>query len=82
MAGLLLISAASGYWVLERASREKGTLKAVGQWVGAIIIFVSLTGVFCGVYTIAKNRGWCPLPGKMGACPFMGTPDAPPAPKR
>ena len=81
MGGLLLISAAAGYWVLERAHREKGGLKTVGQWLGAIIIVVSLTGVFCTVYTVAKSRGWCPWPGKMG-CPVMGAPTAPPAAKR
>ena len=83
MSGVLLISAAAGYWVLERAHREKGGLKTVGQWLGAIIIIVSLTGVLCAVYSIVKNRGWCPSwPGKMGACPIMGAPGAPPSAKR
>ena len=82
MGGLLLISSAVGYWVLERAHREKGALKTVGQWLGAIIIVVSLAGVACSVYAIAQRHGFCPMPGKMGACPFMGGPSAPPAAKR
>ena len=81
MSGLLLISAAAGYWVLERANRGKGLLKTVGQWLGAVIIVVSLAGVLCTVYSVAKMRGWCPVPGKMG-CPIMGAPDAAPGPKR
>jgi len=82
MAGLLLISAAAGYWVLERANREKGALKRVGQWLGAVIIVVSLVGVACRVYAVATGQGWCPWPGKLGACPITGAPDAPTAPKR
>ena len=82
MAGLLLISAAAGYWVLERAHREKGALKTIGQWLGAIIIIVSLTGVACTVCVILKRQGICPWPFKGGACPIMGAPAAPPAAKR
>lgn len=64
--GLLLLSAAGGYWVLERASSHKGKLKQVGQLLGAVIIVASLLGVVCRVWYAAT----C-LPGaKGGLCPF------------
>lgn len=68
----LLVSAAAGYWVLERAqTHTKGALKRVGQFVGWAII---LSSFFCLVWCAqcaAQWRGgyggksmWCPF-GKM-----------------
>jgi len=64
-AGMLLISAAVGYFVLERAEKRKGVLKRVGQLLGWLIIIVSLVGVAC--------RTWCVSTGAKGwrSCPFM-----------
>ena len=71
--GALLIAAVGGYWVLERAARQKGNLKKVGQLLGTVIIIVSLVGTACRVWCAVK----CP-PGSMGKggfCPY--TPKAP-----
>ena len=40
--GLLLIALGLGYKVYADASREKGNLKTLGQWVGAVIMATSL----------------------------------------
>lgn len=68
----LLISAAAGYWVLVQASKEKGQMKGIGQWLGVILIVISLTGAACKVYYLISGgmSAFCP-PGK--ACPFMGS---------
>ena len=77
--GLLLVSVA-GYWVLERASAHKGGLKRVGQWLGAVIILVSLIGVACKVWYLAT----CPSgsTGKGGYCPFPMKAPRPPSPSQ
>lgn len=68
-----LLSAAAGYWVLERASAHKGQLHRVGQVVGATIIVVSFLAVAAGIW---KGAGYCHSAGWMGAgkdggmCPF------------
>ena len=75
--GALLLSAVGGYWVLERAARQKGQLKRVGQWLGGLIIIVSLIGAFCQVLCLATgSMGMCPLEkSKKGFfCPFSGKP--------
>ena len=79
--GLLLLSAVAGYWVLERSSSHKGTLKQVGQVVGWVVVVVSLVGVACRVSGAITGKGWCPQTGKGGyICPFTGKPlDASPA---
>jgi len=71
----LLLSAAVGYWVLERASTQKKDLKTIGQIVGAIIIVVSFAGVACKVYTVSKwgKAIYCPAKTVCPAgpaCPF------------
>jgi len=66
-AGILLLSAIGGYWVLERASGHRGRLKQVGQILGGLIIIVSLIGVACRVwgYTTGNAGGWqCPFAAK------------------
>jgi len=60
--GFLLLSAAVGYWVLERASTHKGQLKHIGFFVGSFLIIVSVLGVLCYV--------WCASAGKLGYCPM------------
>ena len=73
----LLISAAVGYWVFERATGQKKPAKTVGQVVGAIIIVVALLGTACKVYyTVACGKAAyggfpCPMSGKAGY-PFSG----------
>ena len=78
-AGALLLAAVGGYWVLERAAREKGSLKKIGQVLGAVIIIASLLGVACKVWGAAKcstgsmgrGGGWCPLSSKVPASSTM-----------
>ncbi len=67
--GLLLLAAAGGYWVLERADKHKGTLKSVGQVVGSAIIIVSVIGVACAVWSI-MTCGSGTYPAKSWMCPF------------
>ena len=90
--GMLLLSAAVGYWVLERAYGQKKPLKTIGQVVGGAIIVVSLLGTVCTVTCLAtgkmpygcmmKMKGVCPVHGvycpMKGGCPMMqpGTPPA------
>ncbi len=73
-AGVLLLAAVGGYWVLERAASHKGTLKQVGQLLGAVIIVVSLIGVACKVWCAAT----CPTGpmGKGGWCPYTPKPSS------
>ena len=79
-AGMLLVSAAAGYWVLERAQAQKKGLKRAGRVIGWAIVLVSLIGVACRIWTIAmcqtgaSGMGLCPLqPKKSGGmvCPLM-----------
>lgn len=72
--GLLLFSAAAGYWVLERAAtHNKGNLRRVGQIVGWFMILASIIGVVCKAYCMAN----CPMGSKM--CPFTPKGGAPQA---
>lgn len=77
--GLLLLSAAAGYWVLERAQAQKKDLKHAGRVIGWAIIIVSFIGVACRVWAItmcqtgACDKSWCPMhPKKAGGlfCPL------------
>lgn len=70
----LLISAAAGYWVLERAERQRGRLKTVGRIVGWLVVILSFVGV-AGRLCYAKGA----IGGKLG-CPFMRAPAPPPSP--
>lgn len=73
---LLLISAAAGYWVLTQAEREKSRVKKLGQFLGVVIIVVSLLGAACKIYYRITNcppgaGGWfCPVSGK-GMAPAL-----------
>ena len=66
---VLLLTAAIGYWVLERASAQKKELKMVGQLVGTAIIVLSFIGVACKIYYLSKyGKGrYCPA-GTL--CPY------------
>ncbi len=71
--GGLLLAAVAGYWVLERAETHKGQLKKVGQFLGALIIVVSVLGIACGLWCMASGKmGYCPAGGmgKGGFCPY------------
>lgn len=63
----LLITAAVGYWVLERAEHEKGRVRTIGRIVAALILLISAAGVACKVYAYSTGvKGWwCPM-GKAG----------------
>ena len=67
-AGLLLLSAAAGYWVLERAENHKRGLRRVGRWVGGLIVVAALAGVACRV-TACMSKG-CAMTGKGAYCPI------------
>ena len=71
--GILLLAAVGGYWVFERAETHKGELKKLGQFLGGLIIIVSLIGVACHVwYLVTCSTGYCPI-GKTGKglyCPY------------
>ena len=66
--GLLLISLGFGYKVYADASKEKGRLRSLGQWVGTIMMAVSLMTTALLVYNWSMGKG-CPF-GK-GPCPFL-----------
>ena len=64
--GILLIAAATGYWVLTLANKEKGQIKNFGQLLGLLIILVSVSLTACKLYRMVSCS---PSVGK--ACPFM-----------
>ena len=73
--GVLLLAAVAGYWVLERAERQRGALKRVGRLVGSIVIVVSVLGVACHVWSLATGAsGWYPFgtSSKGLYCPYHG----------
>ncbi len=82
--GMLLITAVAGYWLLERALKQRGRMKHFGQFLSVFIIVVSILGVVCslahvssgkyGCYRIGKGEsGWsCPYAAKK-ASPLPST---------
>lgn len=65
----LLISAAAGYLVLERADKHKGFLHRTGLIVGTAIVVASFLGLACVVS--CSGGGWsCPMK-KGGYCPMV-----------
>lgn len=75
----LLLSAAAGYWVLERAEHQKGRIRTIGRIVAGLILVLSLGGVLCKVTACMQGRGsfcakgmgggvkhTCPISGMMG----------------
>lgn len=74
--GGLLLAAAAGYLVLERAAKQKGSVKQIGQAVGVFIIVASVAGVaFQALGCGSKPRGAYGSHHKALECPF--TPKAP-----
>ena len=68
----LLISAAAGYWVLERADKHKGAMRRIGYLVGTLIVVSSIIGF---AYTVScKTSGWGPygMMKKNTYCPMVG----------
>lgn len=68
--GLLLIALGMGYKVYVDASKEKGNLKTLGQWVGAVIMAASLVVSALMVYgysSACMGGGWegCPFTKQM-----------------
>ena len=67
-----LLTAGAGYLVLERADKQKGSLRRIGQWVGAVIVILSLLGSACAIGSglaqcssgSRKMGGFCPIMGK------------------
>ena len=74
--GLLLVSAAIGYLVLERSEKHKGGLKRVGRLLGSVIIIVSLIGVACRIWYVSTwTKGawagrYCPVMPRAGMSPM------------
>ncbi len=60
----LLLAAAAGYWVLERAESHKRGLRRVGRWVGGAIIVVAIVGSACRIAWLAGG----PCPWLSGNC--------------
>ena len=69
--GLLLIAMGVGYKVYADAAKEKGNLRSLGQWVGAIIMATSLVTSALLIYTYSSGKG--------GICPFQKWGKTPPA---
>ena len=75
---VLLVTSAVGYWTLTAAGREKGRVKTLGQYLGLIIVVLSLASAACKVYCMVTSSS-CPMVGGMSrgmgkSCPFTGKP--------
>ena len=67
---VLLVTSAAGYWTLTAAGKEKGRVKTLGQYLGLLIIVLSLFGaaskIYCAVQACQASGGY--LSGK--GCPW------------
>jgi len=69
---VLLVTSAVGYWTLTAAGKEKGRVKTLGQYLGLLIIVLSLASAACKISYAVKA---CQMGGGMyGNCPFTGKP--------
>jgi len=69
---VLLVTSAVGYWTLTAAGKEKGRIKTLGQYLGLLIIVLSLASAASKVACAVKA---CQMSGGMyGNCPFTGKP--------
>ena len=78
---VLLVTSAVGYWTLTSAGKEKGRVKLLGQYLGLLIIVLSLASGACKMYCAmracqASHGGYfggkgCPWSKKMSGmtCP-------------
>ena len=73
---VLLVTSAVGYWTLTAAGKEKGRVKALGQYLGFLIIVVSLLGATCRAYYAVKACRAGEMGGGMYGkrCPITGQP--------
>ena len=78
--GGLLVAAAAGYWVLTASQRERGRVKQLGQWLGLVIVVVSVAGAACKLYYLATG-GYAGA-GVSYLCPFTGKTVTPTPPSR
>ena len=71
--GLLLIALGVGYKVYADASREKGNLRTIGQWVGAIIMATSLVASAYLIYTCSSGKDFrhCPFHKMQAEAPAL-----------
>ena len=68
----LLIAAAAGYLVVERADKHKGSLRRIGYMVGGLIIVSSILGLACAISCKAGAWGYGDMGmKKSGYCPMM-----------
>ena len=67
----LLISAAAGYLVLERADKHKGSIRRIGYLVGTLIVMASIIGLACTVSCQATGWGSSNMMKRGGYCPMM-----------
>ena len=65
--GLLLIALGMGYRVYADAAKEKGTIRQLGQWVGAFIMVVAFGVSAFHLYCYSAKmtgKGYCPWKAK------------------
>ena len=80
---LLLIAAAAGYFVLERASAHKGAIKRAGQIIGWGIVLIAAAGIICQALACGsgewpyKKSGWCPMGAHSGMSMMPMAPEHP-----
>lgn len=75
--GALLVAAVAGYWVLERAEKQKGGLRRIGRIIGWVVILTSLIGVTCRVWGCfgsfdGSGKKWCPYAPSSKTAPAPG----------
>lgn len=76
--GVLLFAVIGGYWLLERASSQKGQLKQVGMFLGSLVIVASVAGIvlqFWGMGACGMRKYHGGMMGKKAGCCLMGGAD-------
>jgi hypothetical protein len=74
--GLLLIAMGVGYKVYADAMKEKGMVRSLGQWVGAVIMATSLVMSALTIYTYSAYCAGKGCPFSMGGGFFKNKPPA------
>ncbi len=65
--GVLLVALGVGYFVLLAALKEKKKIKLLGQVISAVIIILSVLGLWCYAlqcYQTVQGGAACPFSGK------------------